>query len=247
VALAALQAAREKKRKEGRGSSYDPRALPWAGFSQPFRLHPPRRERRGLKPRFMHRLVFSPKGWEMPAQGSALGTEAHARDLFLLFSSARRAETGGHPVPQSLAKVTLHVIFGTKMREPMIGPSVRKDLHAYIAGALKRLDCPPIEVNGAADHVHILCRLSRKLSISDLVEEVKKGSSKWMKTKSPMLRNFYWQGGYAVSSVSESNVKEVKAYVAGQEEHHRKMTFQEEFVSFLKRHGFEYDERYIWE
>ena len=150
-------------------------------------------------------------------------------------------------MPQSLARVTLHVIFGTKLREPMIGASIRGELHAYVGGILGDLKCVPIAVNGTADHVHVLCGLSRTISLADLIEEVKKSSSKWIKTKSPMLRNFQWQGGYAASSVSESNVDAVKAYVEGQEEHHRKMTFQEEYVAFLKRHHIEYDERYVWE
>jgi REP element-mobilizing transposase RayT len=93
----------------------------------------------------------------------------------------------------------------------------------------------------------MLCLLSRKLAIKDLIEQSKTGTSKWIKTKGPEYRDFYWQSGYGVFSVSESNVEEVKRYIANQEEHHKKLSFQDEFRQFCERHGIAYDERYVWD
>jgi len=150
-------------------------------------------------------------------------------------------------MPQSLAMVLVHVIFSTKERVPCIARAIRPDLHAYLAGILRQLECIPVEVNTLADHVHILCNLARTVSIAALVEQVKKGSSKWIKPKAAALRNFHWQGGYGAFSVSPSMAEQVRRYILNQEEHHRKVTFQEEFRAFLDRHGVEYDERYGWD
>ena len=140
-----------------------------------------------------------------------------------------------------------HIIFSTKHRRPMIPPEVRADLNAYMGGILRQLDCPAIEINCPPDHAHILCCLSKNIALADVLKEVKRGSSKWIKTKAPSLGDFYWQGGYGASSVSQSNVETVRGYIARQIEHHRKMTFQEEFREFLKRHQIQYDERYVWD
>ncbi|KPJ55946.1 MAG: transposase [Planctomycetes bacterium DG_58] len=150
-------------------------------------------------------------------------------------------------MPQSLARVITHIIFSTKNREPMIPAGLRSELNAYLGGVLREFDSRPIQIDNMPDHVHILCCLSRKFALSKVIEEVKKASSKWMKTKSQRLRGFYWQGGYGASSVSQSNVKVVRKYIADQEQHHRKMTFQDELRAFLKKHRIEYDERYVWD
>jgi len=150
-------------------------------------------------------------------------------------------------MPQSLAKILVHIIFSTKGRTPVIAPEVRPELNAYVVGILRQLECPSILVNSVADHVHILCRLSKTLALAKAVEEVKKGSSKWLKTKAAGLRNFHWQNGYGAFSVSPSNVEDVRQYIANQEEHHRRVTFEEEFRAFLDRHGVVYDERYVWD
>ena len=148
---------------------------------------------------------------------------------------------------QSLAKVLIHIIFSTKERRPWIHAEVREELHAYLVGAAKAIGSPTLLVNTMPDHAHVLLSLSRTLSISEVVEELKKGSSKWIRTKAESLRDFYWQGGYGAFSVSPSNVEQVREYIASQEAHHRKMTFQDEFREFLKRHGVEFDERYVWD
>jgi putative transposase len=151
-------------------------------------------------------------------------------------------------MPQSLARIVVHVVFSTKHRVPFLkSPELRARLHAYMAGVLQSIGCEPILLNGVEDHVHILCNLSRTITIAGLVEEVKKGSSKWMKEQVASCSDFYWQGGYGAFSVSQSNVDQVQDYVAAQEEHHRKATFQDEFRALCRKHGVELDERYVWD
>jgi len=150
-------------------------------------------------------------------------------------------------MPQSLSKVYLHIAFSTKSRAPLIFSDIENELHKYIAGILKNLNCPPIKINGMQDHIHILCLLSRTITISDLLKEIKRDSSKWIKTKDKRFRTFYWQNGYGAFSVSQSNVKEVKLYIEKQKEHHKIYSFQEEFIKLLEKYEIEYDERYIWD
>ena len=128
----------------------------------------------------------------------------------------------------------------------MIRKEVLPDLHGYIVGILKNLECPSIQTGGVEDHVHVLFCLNRTVTQAQVVEEVKKASSKWMKDKSG-CEGFAWQAGYGAFSVSESNVETVKAYIQNQEEHHRKVTFQDEYRKFLEKHQVEWDERYVWD
>ncbi|MFV2071008.1 MAG: transposase [Pirellulales bacterium] len=151
-------------------------------------------------------------------------------------------------MPQSLAKVVLHITFSTKHRKPFLrSAGLRGALEGYVVGTLRNLKCPSIITRSVEDHIHILCNLSRTITIAKLVEEVKSSSSEWVKEQEQGPANFYWQSGYGAFSVSESNVARVKQYIADQEEHHQKMTFQEEFRRLLKRHNIEYDERYVWD
>jgi REP element-mobilizing transposase RayT len=151
-------------------------------------------------------------------------------------------------MPQSLAKVIVHIVFSTKNRTPWLRDvDLRKELYAYQGTILKKIDSPALLINGVEDHIHILCLLSRKVAIMDLVQEVKTETSKWLKTRTPSCRDFHWQGGYAVFSVSESKIEEVKRYIANQEAHHRRMSFQDEFREMCKRHGMDLDERYAWD
>jgi len=115
---------------------------------------------------------------------------------------------------QSLAKLITHLTFSTKLRRRLITPEVRAELNSYLRGILKKLASPAIEINSVADHMHVLFCLSRKRSLADVVEQVKKGSSKWIKTKAPALAGFYWQAGYGAFSVSQSNVPVVRNYIA---------------------------------
>lgn len=149
-------------------------------------------------------------------------------------------------MPQSLSKVLVHLVFSTKQRELLIGAEVRPRLHNYIVGILDNLKCHSIQTGGVEDHVHILCPLHRTISQADLVEEVKKGSSKWMKSDG-CVPGFAWQAGYGAFSIGESQVDAVVRYIRNQEEHHHKVTFQEEYRRFLERYKIPYDERYVWD
>jgi REP element-mobilizing transposase RayT len=147
---------------------------------------------------------------------------------------------------QSLVKVYLHLVFSTKHREPYLNnPTLRQETHAYLAGACKNMGSPSLLVGGVADHVHVLCYLSKIQSVSDLIKELKRESSKWAKTKG--LNSFYWQNGYGAFSISPSHVDALKRYIAKQEEHHRTESFQDEFRRLLKKYGVESDERYVWD
>ena len=125
---------------------------------------------------------------------------------------------------------------------------MRERLYAYQAGIFREWESPAVVVGGVEDHVHALFSLSKNHALKKVVEEVKKGSSKWMKTSQGTAnRDFYWQNGYAAFSVSQSHVDEVREYIQNQSEHHRKMTFQDELRALLTRHGIEFDERYLWD
>lgn len=151
-------------------------------------------------------------------------------------------------MPQSLADVLLHIVSSTKNRATFLkSPELREHLDAYIVGTLKNLDCPSIITRSVEDHVHILCHLSRTISIADLIKQIKTASSAWLKDQDPRLHDFHWQAGYGAFSVSRSNGEQVKQYIANQEEHHRTRTYQEEFRLLLERHGIQYDERYVWD
>ena len=151
-------------------------------------------------------------------------------------------------MPQSLAQVYLHIVFSTKERRRYLqNDAIRTELHNYLGGTCRNLNCPSLCVGGVEDHVHILCRLSRTLSVADLVRELKRESSKWLKTKSPDLIIFEWQAGYGAFSISPGHVEKLREYIAGQEEHHKKESLQDEFRRFLQTYGIEYDERYVWD
>ena len=149
---------------------------------------------------------------------------------------------------QSLAKILVHIVFSTKERRPFLCESLLRDqLHHYLGGILKRLQCQPIIVGGVADHVHLLAALSRTIQPAEMVRELKRSSSLWVKEQAPVLRDFGWQNGYGVFSIGFSQLEEVRQYIARQEEHHRKLSFQDEFRLFLQRYEIPYDERYLWD
>ena len=150
-------------------------------------------------------------------------------------------------MPQSLSKVYVHLIFSTKNRERLLREDIRPDLHAYIGGILRSLDSPCIEVNTEPDHAHLLFILSRTQTISDVVGQAKRGSSAWLKTKSPSYSQFHWQNGFGAFSVSQSAVDEVREYIQCQAEHHKRVNFQDELRGFLKRYKVDFDERYVWD
>jgi putative transposase len=151
-------------------------------------------------------------------------------------------------MPQSLAKILVHTVFSTKERRPFLKDvALRDELYHYLGGILKHLDCQSIIVGGVDDHVHLLSTLSRTCPASEMVKEVKRGSSVWLKTKSSDLQDFAWQKGYGIFSIGFSQISAVRGYVAGQEEHHRRVSFQDEFRALLAKYEVDFDERYVWD
>ncbi len=149
---------------------------------------------------------------------------------------------------QSLVHNLIHLVYSTKHREPWIISDVQDGLYAYQAGIYRKLDCPAIVIGGVADHVHALFSLSKNIALAEIVEEVKKSSSKWMKSaKGSGNKDFQWQAGYSAFSVSQSNVPQVRTYIQRQEAHHRRRTFQDELRALLRRHRVKFDERYLWD
>ena len=151
-------------------------------------------------------------------------------------------------MPQSLSAVYIHLVFSTKERRPFLRDEVvRKSLHACSRAVSKELDCPPLKVGGVEDHVHLLCRFARTITQAELVKEVKRVSNRWLKEQGREYSDFQWQGGYADFSVSQSKLEEVTRYIAEQERHHKKMSFQDELRTLLRKHHMEWDERYVWD
>jgi len=148
---------------------------------------------------------------------------------------------------QSLANILLHIIFSTKKRQAFIQTDIISELHLYMAGIASSYKSHVHEIGGVEDHVHMLVSLPRTLAVSQLVEEIKKGSSKWIKTKEGQYKEFAWQGGYGAFSIGQSNYDNLREYIRNQQEHHKKMTFQEEYRSFLKKYRVGYDEKYVWD
>jgi len=143
--------------------------------------------------------------------------------------------------------ILVHAVFSTSGRAPLLTDDLRPEMHAYLAGILRRLEAVPIIVGGATDHVHLLARLPADLAVADCLRVLKTNSSRWAKARGPQRRSFAWQGGYGAFSVSESKRGAVIRYIQDQEQHHRRISFQEEFLKLLKSHGVEFDERYIWQ
>jgi len=151
-------------------------------------------------------------------------------------------------MPQSLANIYIHIVFSTKNRKAFLADKdIRDQMHAYLGSVLKGYDSPAVAVGGTDDHVHILCNLSRTETLAKVIGETKRTSSKWIKTKGKGFGNFQWQNGYGAFSVSRSRLEEARRYIVNQDQHHKKMTFQEEFRALLKKQGIEFDERYVWD
>jgi len=151
-------------------------------------------------------------------------------------------------MPQSLVQIYVHLVFSTKHRQPFLADNEFRDrTHRYLAGACKGLESPALVVGGVEDHVHILCRLGKTVAVADLIRDLKRESSKWVKVEKPELAEFHWQQGYGAFSISPSHVEALKKYIANQEEHHRKESFQDEFRRLCKKYGLEIDKRYVWD
>ncbi|MDQ7780573.1 MAG: transposase, partial [Planctomycetota bacterium] len=155
---------------------------------------------------------------------------------------------GTETMPQSLARIHVHIVFSTKNRGRLLSDrKARNETHAYMASILQSYDSPPVLIGGADDHAHILCALSKNHALAKVIGETKRCSSKWIKTRGREYSLFQWQNGYGAFSVSESMVARVRDYIANQEGHHLKMSFQDEFRGLLRRDGIEFDERYVWD
>jgi putative transposase len=151
-------------------------------------------------------------------------------------------------MPQSLARVVIHTVFSTKGREPVFHHTgFRGEVHAYLGACSKALGCLPIRIGGVEDHVHLLTTLPRTIAIADFVKEAKRVSTGWIQERGGMFRQFRWQAGYGCFSVSESQLPKVVRYIEQQVEHHRKITFQDEYRELLRRHGQSWDETYVWD
>ena len=147
---------------------------------------------------------------------------------------------------QSLSKLYVHIIYHIKDNSCFIKAEDEKELYAYIGSNIKLSNSIPIRINGTKDHIHILCILSKNISLADLLEDIKRNSSRWIKTKGDHYQKFAWQGGYAGYSVSQSIVEVVDKYIENQKTHHKHQTFKDEYVQFLKEYGIEYKEEYLW-
>lgn len=146
---------------------------------------------------------------------------------------------------QSFSKFYSHIVFHTKNDVEYIREDIEDELYAYLGGILRNIKSIPFQIGGTSDHIHILCTLPRTMNLANLAEEIKKSSSRWIKTKGSWYKDFYWQEGYGGFSVGWSQVESVKNYIRNQKQHHEKVSFMEEYKRLLDENGIEYDERYL--
>ena len=150
-------------------------------------------------------------------------------------------------MPQSLANILVHTIFSTKDRQPFLRDrGLREELHRYLGGILIHLDCPPIQIGGVENHVHLLSSLSRTCEPAAMVKELKRSSTLWLKQRDLKMKDFAWQSGYGMFSIGFSQIEMTRKYIEGQDSHHRTVSFQDELREFLIRHHVAFDERHVW-
>jgi len=149
-------------------------------------------------------------------------------------------------MPHTYSNLWLHLVFGTKDRLPLIASPWRKRLHEYLGGIVRGMDCVAMEINGVADHVHLLVRIKPVQRIDYFLRDLKADSSGWIH-REELSQSFSWQRGYAAFTVSESQIVTTRRYIANQEEHHRNRTFEDEFKALLKAHNIEFEDKYLWE
>jgi len=148
-------------------------------------------------------------------------------------------------MPDSYTNLLYHIVFSTKERRPLITPKYEIRLYDYLGGTIRKVGGISLELNGTEDHIHLLAKLRPDCALSDVLRELKANATGWMHDVFPSLNNFSWQRGYGAFTVSQSNVESVRRYIARQKEHHRKVSFRDEFIQFLKESAIEYDERFI--
>lgn len=150
-------------------------------------------------------------------------------------------------MPQSLVRNLLHVVFSTKNRVDSIMPEIEKDLFGYMHGIVENNKSKLIIANGTSNHIHLLISLGRTISISELIGDIKRDSSSWVKKQDAKFANFYWQEGYGAFSVGQTEDEMVIKYIKNQKEHHQTKDYKTEFRGFLKKYNIEYDEKYVWD
>jgi putative transposase len=150
-------------------------------------------------------------------------------------------------MPQSLSQVYVHITFSTKDRINLIDFEIENRLFEYLGGICKELECNPVQIGGYKNHVHILCTLSKSITQSDLIMNLKKNSSKWIKSLNNKYKGFYWQRGYGIFSVNPSEIDLVVKYIINQKRHHEKRSFEDEYRAFLRKYKIDFDERYVWD
>ena len=146
---------------------------------------------------------------------------------------------------QSFVQIYVHIVFHTKDNVKLIREDIEKELYSYLGGILKNYKSIPFQIGGTSDHIHILCTLPKTMSPANLAEEIKKSSSKWIKTKGDHYKNFYWQDGYGGFSVSRSGIDAVKEYIQNQKKRHEKESFMDEYKKLLEAYGIPFEERYL--
>jgi putative transposase len=162
-------------------------------------------------------------------------------------TKVKRLAGGLAAMPQSLSNILVHIVFGTKNRVSHFDTEIAKELHLYLATVARNTGSDCLLVGGVTDHVHLAIRLSRTATVAKLVETLKTASTKWLKAKCPNLATFAWQCGYGAVSRSPGELQGLLRYISGQEEHHRTVSFEEEYRALLMENGIEFDERYMWD
>src|SRR5438552_4370919 len=168
-----------------------------------------------------------------------------AGDRAVMQKTLRDMRVSLKTMSDSYTNLLYHVVFSTKDRRPLITPEVEPRLYDYIGGIVRSAGGISLALNGAEDHIHLLTKLRPDRALSDVLRDLKANATGWMHDVFPSLKNFSWQRGYGAFTVSQSNVEEVRNYIARQKEHHRKTSFREEFIQFLQTNGIDYDERFI--
>src|SRR5215204_5286771 len=150
-------------------------------------------------------------------------------------------------MPQSLVRMLIHVVFSTKNRVDSITPEIENDLFGYMHGIVENNNSKLLSVNGTTNHVHLLISLGRVVPISELIGDIKRDSSVWIKQQNSKYEDFYWQQGYGAFSVGQTEDEMVMKYIANQKEHHKTKDYKTEFRGFLKKYAVHFDERYVWD
>jgi REP element-mobilizing transposase RayT len=151
------------------------------------------------------------------------------------------------PMSATYTSLLTHVTFSTKRRDPHISPELEARLLPYLGGIARQLGGKVIVSNSVVDHVHLLVELPPTIAVSEAIGKIKGSSSKWIHESFPDLHSFAWQRGFGAFSVSRSRVPNVARYIEGQKEHHRRVRFEDELIALLRKHGIDFDDRYLWD